>query len=57
MEFPIRTLTPKQYPESLKEIPQVPKKLYLRGAPIDAKKRMIAVIGARQHTAYGQKSV
>lgn len=56
MDFPIHTILPEQYPESLREIPQVPKKLFVRGAAIDTSRRMIAIVGARRYSAYGRKS-
>ena len=55
-DFPIQTLAREHYPAPLIEIPQVPEKLYVRGEPIDATKRMIAVIGARRYSEYGKKS-
>ncbi len=55
-DFPIYTLTPQHYPAPLREIPKVPEKLHLRGAPIDAAKRMVAVVGARRYSAYGKQA-
>ena len=55
-DFPIHTLTPQHYPAPLREIPKVPEELYLRGAPIDAAKRMVAVVGARRYSAYGKQA-
>ena len=55
-DFPIHTLTPQHYPASLREIPKVPEELYLRGAPIDTAKRMVAVVGARRYSAYGKQA-
>lgn len=55
MDFPIQLLRSEQYPESLREIPQPPEKLYTRGAAIDTTKRIIAVVGARRYSEYGKK--
>lgn len=56
MDFPIQTLLPKEYPESLREIPNIPEKLFVRGTPIDTSQRMIAVVGARRYSMYGKKA-
>lgn len=55
-DFPIQTLTLESYPASLREIPQVPEILYIRGAAIDTTKRMVAVVGARHYSEYGKKA-
>ena len=55
-DFPIQTLTPEHYPTSLREIPQVPEKLYTRGAAIDTTKRMVVVVGTRRYSEYGKKA-
>ena len=55
-DFPIQTLAREHYPVPLTEIPHVPKKLYIRGAPIDTARRMVAVIGARRYSEYGKKA-
>ncbi|MCY4577296.1 MAG: DNA-processing protein DprA [Candidatus Kaiserbacteria bacterium] len=55
-DFPIHTLEPSHYPAALKEIPQVPEKLYCRGAPIDTARRMIAIVGTRRYSAYGRQA-
>ena len=56
MEFPITPLKPDVYPPALREIPQVPKVLYSRGAVMDTTRRMVAVVGARYHSDYGRKA-
>ena len=56
MPFPIKTIQPEEYPTALHEIPQPPKQLYLRGAPIDTKKKMIAIVGARRHSEYARQA-
>ena len=56
MDFPLCTLSPNEYPASLREIPQVPEALYLRGASIDPSKRMVSFVGARRYSAYGKKA-
>ncbi len=56
MSFPITTLSPDQYPPSLREIPHIPKHLYCRGKSMDESKHVIAVVGARRHSDYGRKA-
>lgn len=52
MEYKI--LNPSDYRERLREIPDVPEKLYLLGKmpPPDAK--MLCIVGSRNHTEYGK---
>ena len=54
--YPIQTVPSKHYPRSLREIPQKPKQLYIRGVPIDTTQRIIAVVGARRYSMYGKKA-
>lgn len=44
-----------EYPEKLKEIPDSPYALYVKGALPDAKSRTAAIVGARRCTPYGEK--
>ncbi|MDD5152851.1 MAG: DNA-processing protein DprA [Candidatus Pacebacteria bacterium] len=51
----IKKLAPKDFPEALREIPEPPKELYLRGALPDPKKYYyLAVVGSRKYTGYGR---
>ncbi len=53
--FPIKKLTPEEFPQALLEIPQVPKQLFIRGTfPKDLV--MLAVVGTRKYTPYGKEA-
>ena len=52
----IRVLSPSAYPTALREIPQVPERLYLRGALPDWSRALVAVVGARHHSDAGKKA-
>lgn len=51
----IITKKDKIYPECLKEIPQAPKKLWVKGELKDEDNLAIAVVGARKITSYGRQ--
>jgi DNA processing protein len=55
MQFPIRQLTRSEFPILLKELPDAPKRLFLRGTlpPIDYK--MLCVVGSRATSPYGRR--
>lgn len=55
MDHAIRQLAPSEFPPLLREIPEPPAKLYLRGSlPVfDAK--LLAVVGSRKYTNYGKQ--
>ncbi len=55
MDIGISVLQPDAYPESLRELPDMPEQLYMRGGAIDMSRRMIAVVGARACTEYGRR--
>lgn len=55
MQFPIRQLPPEDFPELLKEIPDKPKMLYIRGELPPADYKMLCVVGSRSCTAYGKR--
>ncbi len=50
----IRELDPKLVPESLFEIPQPPKTLFIRGNFPDKEKIFLCVVGSRKFTSYGR---
>lgn len=54
MEFPMRQLTPEEYPSALWEIPDVPEALWLRGDLAPATHKRLAVVGSRALSAYGK---
>ncbi|HEY4505887.1 MAG TPA: DNA-processing protein DprA [Candidatus Paceibacterota bacterium] len=52
----IRTLTPKDFPESIREIPDAPKILYIRGELPDPNKySYLTVVGSRRCSNYGRE--
>ncbi len=52
----IRDLAKEEWPQSLKEIPQLPEKLWIRGAMPPAGHKLLAVVGSRAMTRYGEES-
>jgi DNA processing protein len=54
MDSEITTIAPDQYPDRLKEIEDVPDKLYMRGPGFPDASRYLCVVGSRKHTAYGK---
>ena len=55
MAFPITVLRPDAYPASLHELPEPPERLYLRGCSPDLSRHLVAFVGARSHTEYGER--
>jgi DNA processing protein len=51
----VLTLDDPAYPRRLREIPDPPPVLYLRGALTTADERVVAVVGTRRATAYGRQ--
>lgn len=49
------TLTTNEYPEGLKEIPDPPEKLYLKGKLPPEGISYLAVVGSRNYTSYGKQ--
>ncbi|MEO8637428.1 MAG: DNA-processing protein DprA [Candidatus Taylorbacteria bacterium] len=57
MEHPIFELAPDHFPPLLKEIPDPPKKLYVRGALPDWNSlKFLTVVGSRKFTNYGREA-
>lgn len=53
---PIKILTEESFPPLLKEIPDPPKKLYVRGElPDFEKNKFLCVVGGRKYTNYGKE--
>lgn len=52
----IRELTREAWPAQLKEIPQQPKKLWLRGKLPPEEHKLLTVVGSRAMTSYGQEA-
>lgn len=55
MENDLRQLMPDEYPTQLREIPQVPKHLWLRGSMPSPETKYLAVVGSRALTPYGRE--
>jgi len=53
----IRLLPSSDFPALLQEIPQPPKKLWATGALPDPNLKLLAVVGSRDYTSYGQQVV
>ena len=54
MSFPIRTLTLSEFPPLLHQIPDPPKTLSLRGSLPTPDTKLLAVVGSRKYTSYGE---
>ncbi len=55
-EFPIRELKKKEFPPQLLEIPQIPKKLFIRGELPGPNTKLLCVVGSRRYTNYGKEA-
>jgi DNA processing protein len=51
----IRELLPHEYPELLKEIPEPPRQLRVLGSPPKEGNKLLAVVGSRKYTKYGEE--
>ncbi len=56
MENDLRQLLPHEYPEQMREIPDVPKQLWIRGALPPPDTKLLAVVGSRALTSYGREA-
>ncbi|NCN52200.1 DNA-protecting protein DprA [Candidatus Parcubacteria bacterium] len=59
MDFPISKLAPEDvdFPPLLREIPEVPKCVYVRGELPPRGAKLLAVVGSRNYTDYGRRSI
>ena len=55
MRFPIRQLPYSQFPLLLREIPDAPQRLFIRGKMPPIERIMLCVVGSRACTAYGRR--
>lgn len=55
MRFPIGQLSLTDFPEALKEIPQVPYRLFIRGTLPPSDRVLLCVVGSRSCTSYGRR--
>ncbi len=56
MESDLRQLMPKDYPEQLREIPDVPAALWVRGSMPPPEHKYLAVVGSRALSSYGREA-
>ena len=57
MNGDLKLLSPADFPPLLREIPDAPKQLYLRGEMPSFEKKWLAVVGSRAMTTYGKQAV
>lgn len=57
MQNELQLLSPEDFPPLLREIPQRPKQLYVRGTLPSTDLRWLAVVGSRACTAYGERAL
>ncbi|OGG71595.1 DNA protecting protein DprA [Candidatus Kaiserbacteria bacterium RIFCSPLOWO2_01_FULL_51_21] len=57
MKKDLRQLSQEEFPPLLREIPDPPKKLYLRGALPSSSFKLLTVVGSRKYTPYGKAVV
>jgi len=55
MQPPIRELSPEEFPKRLLEIPDKPKKLFVRGELPPEDYKWLAIVGSRKYTPYGRQ--
>jgi len=55
-EFPIYELPKKNWPAQLLQIPQPPKKLFIRGELPGPDTKLLCVVGSRRYTNYGKEA-
>ncbi len=53
-QYKIKEWLPESWPAQMWEIPQPPRRLYIRGA-IPAKHKFLCIVGPRKHTEYAEK--
>ena len=56
MESDLRQLMPRDYPEQLREIPDVPAALWVRGSMPPPEHKYLAVVGSRALSSYGREA-
>ena len=51
----MKQLTPAEFPSLLREIPDAPKKLYVRGDLPEPDSKLLCVVGSRKYSTYGRE--
>ncbi len=54
-DFELNTIEEENIPEMLKEIPDSPPKLYIKGILPNTKTKLLCVVGSRKYTNYGEE--
>lgn len=57
MSLAVRALSAAEFPSLLREIPQPPARLYVRGSLPPSEHKFLAVVGSRKYTNYGKQVV
>ncbi|MEZ4195263.1 MAG: DNA-processing protein DprA [Candidatus Paceibacterota bacterium] len=57
MDYPITSLPLSDFPPQLLEIPQPPKTLWYQGKLPPRELKLLAVVGSRKYTSYGQQAI
>ena len=57
MDFPPYTILPKHFPPLLREIPDIPKMLHVRGTLPGSEYVYLCIVGSRRTTMYGQRTL
>lgn len=55
--FPITKLFKDKLPKKLREIPEPPKHLYMRGEPWNSDHKFLCIVGSRSYTQYGKQAL
>src|SRR5262245_19360918 len=53
--WPIRTIDSHDFPALLRQIPDAPRAMYIRGAMPSAERKHLCVVGSRSSTPYGRR--
>lgn len=57
VNYPLLEIRPEKSPKRLREIPDPPKKLYVKGSLPPEEHKWLTVVGARRYTPYGKDAV
>ena len=57
MKDELIVLSPREFPPLLQQIPDPPKKLYVRGELPSVERQWLAVVGSRAATSYGRQAL
>lgn len=57
MRYPLYEISEAQFPGNLSEIPDKPKKLYVRGELPPSEHKLLTVVGSRKYSTYGKQAI